>query len=385
MANRKDSKGHVLKEGESERKDGRYSYRYTGLNGKRKEVYAISLNDLRKKEKEILRNLELGIVDCKTTLNEYFDRYMETRTNLKDSSRFAYTSNYDRWVRNTWLGKKQVKEIKKSDVLLFYKEKKQTLSDASVQSFASLIVSSLELAVDDGIILRNPAAGCSKELRKSKPREALLDEDVDNFFEYAQSRSTGKEFLLLIFFLLETGLRISEALGLTWEDLDISNGLVKVEKQLVYLSGKKGKGFKITTPKSECAKRVVPMSKELVEAMRRHKEQTYFSSLSFDFEVDGYKGFVFHSKNGKPLLISAVNRYLADVVEQYNRCHDKPLPPISCHLFRHTFCTRMSRRRINPQVLQYIMGHSSYSMTEHIYISVDEKYVMDEFSRVIGQ
>ena len=62
---RKDSKGRVLKTGESERKDGLYQYRCTEPGGQRKTIYANNLNDLRKKESEIQKLTELGVAILK--------------------------------------------------------------------------------------------------------------------------------------------------------------------------------------------------------------------------------------------------------------------------------------------------------------------------------
>lgn len=61
MERRKDSKGRVLKKGESERKDGRYQYRYNDAFGTRKTVYANGLNELRDLEKQIEKDIGDGI------------------------------------------------------------------------------------------------------------------------------------------------------------------------------------------------------------------------------------------------------------------------------------------------------------------------------------
>lgn len=58
---RKDSRGYVLRTGESQRKDGRYSYSYTDLNRKRRTVYAKTLVELRTKERKIIRDKEDGL------------------------------------------------------------------------------------------------------------------------------------------------------------------------------------------------------------------------------------------------------------------------------------------------------------------------------------
>ena len=62
-SSRKDSRGYVLKTGEFQRKDGRYSYSYTDKEGKRHTVYETSLAELRKKERQIIRDIEDGIAN----------------------------------------------------------------------------------------------------------------------------------------------------------------------------------------------------------------------------------------------------------------------------------------------------------------------------------
>ena len=104
MANsRKDHKGRKLREGESWRKDGRYSYRYTDIrSGKRLTVYAKDLPELREKEKQIAKDLEDNILTDgaikKLTLNKLFERYMSTRE-LKESTRANYLKTWENRVK----------------------------------------------------------------------------------------------------------------------------------------------------------------------------------------------------------------------------------------------------------------------------------------------
>ena len=119
---RKDSKGRVLRKGESQRKnDGRYIYQYTDPAGKRRVVYANDLLELREKEKELVRNQLDGLESyCsgKTTLNYAFDRYISTKYDLKEQTRVNYKYMYDRFVRDTF-GKRIISDIKYSDVKFF--------------------------------------------------------------------------------------------------------------------------------------------------------------------------------------------------------------------------------------------------------------------------
>ena len=94
MKKRKDANGRVLKDGESFRTDGRYQYRYTDENGKRRTIYAHSLQELREKEKSIQKDIEDGIrTDTKgITLNDIYDEYIAGKTELKQSTRSNYSS-----------------------------------------------------------------------------------------------------------------------------------------------------------------------------------------------------------------------------------------------------------------------------------------------------
>lgn len=91
---RKDPKGRKLREGESWRNDGRYSYRFTDIRtGKRRTIYAQDLPELREKEKKIAKDMDDNILTDsaikKMTLNTLFERYMATRE-LKDPTRVNY-------------------------------------------------------------------------------------------------------------------------------------------------------------------------------------------------------------------------------------------------------------------------------------------------------
>ena len=78
---RKDNKGRNLRTGESQRRDGRYEYKYIACNGKRKTIYSLDLAELREKERQIQRDLEDGINAeyAKRTLNRQFEYYLQTK------------------------------------------------------------------------------------------------------------------------------------------------------------------------------------------------------------------------------------------------------------------------------------------------------------------
>lgn len=119
---RKDSKGYVLRTGETQRKDGRYSYSYTDRNRVRHCIYARTLPELRAKEKDLQLKYDQGLDAYgakKLTLNDCFDRYISQKFNLKETTKANYLYMYNRFVRNTF-GKRKISEIRYSDVKEFY-------------------------------------------------------------------------------------------------------------------------------------------------------------------------------------------------------------------------------------------------------------------------
>lgn len=385
MEKRKDSKGRALKDGETERGDGRYCYRYYGLDGKRKCVYDKNLSSLRDKERKINKDLEDRIYSNNITLNQAYDRYMAVKTNLRNGTRHKYNLEYDRWIRDTWLGNKCISDIKKSDILLFYKEKSKKLSGGTIRCMHKYIHPALEMAVEDDLIRRNPSNNCAKGYMEGKPRKAMTKEDTVKMLAYAENEfDYGKEYLLAVKIMLGTGLRVGETVGLTWDDLDMKNGTISVDKQFTLIAGGGKHEYHISKPKTDSATRKIPMSKDVLEMMKEHKNQTYFESIKYGASIDGYSGFVFHTRTGLPILPNRINDYLSKLVNSYNSTHEEPLPKISCHTMRHTFCTRMSELGINPKSLQYIMGHSSYKTTADIYVTETESHVIEEFHKAIS-
>ena len=91
---RKDSKGRVLKDGESQRANGTYDYRYTDIHKKRRCIYAKSLTELRKKEEELWRDLADGIdyAAGEMTVADLVDRYMNLKRGLKPNSLRSYNT-----------------------------------------------------------------------------------------------------------------------------------------------------------------------------------------------------------------------------------------------------------------------------------------------------
>lgn len=380
MQRRKDSKGRVLEKGESQRKDGLYVYQYKDISGKRKSVYAKTLSDLRKQEKQIHRDLEDNIdtVGAKITLNDQFDKYMSLKTKLANSTRTNYIDLWNGNIRENPLGKKKICEIKKSDILRFYNSiADRGVKNSTIRTFNCMLAPCFELAVDDNIIRKNPCKGCLDKFysRDTDKRTSLTKEEQDEFLKFVSESNVYSVYHPMLIFMIGTAVRCGEAIGLTWKDVDFENREVSINHQLIYKKTNKTYGFYADSPKTDSGVRVIPMTSEVYRALREQREQQMSLGRRTNIEIDGYTDFVFSTKHKNPIMPSAINNLLLNIVNKHNSMNNKKveLPHISAHILRHTGCTRMAEAGIDPKVLQYIMGHSQISVTMEVYNHVSSE------------
>lgn len=405
MKNRKDSKGRVLYKGEVERKDGYYSYQYYDLQHVRRIIYAKDLVTLRKKEKKVIRDIDDGIDGfSKVTLNQLFDYWMKQKINLKPHTLYGYNNTYNCYVRGSF-GNKKVVNIKYSDVKIFYLEMLQErgLKLHTVQAVHSLIHQVLNLAVRDNIIRKNPSDFVFREIstaiEKQDKRMALTLEQQKAFVQYIETDARFARWSPFFIIMLGTGMRISEMLGMRWEDLDMDQRMISVNQCLSYYrkAGEQNLSFHLERPKSNAGLRSIPMFDNVYEAFLREKEyQKHENGRKYVLEqsIDGVTGFVFLIGSRKKIpTYTTVSRVIKEIVKSYNIYEEisaeedgrKPvlLPEnLSCHILRHTFCTRFCEQCNDIKLIQTIMGHSCISMTMDIYTDVTDAYKKEKFKKL---
>lgn len=383
MANsRKDHKGRKLKEGESRRSDGRYCYRYTDImTGKRLTVYAMDLPELREKEKQIARDIEDNILTDeaikKLTLNTLFEQYMDTRE-LADSTRRNYINIWNNNIKDE-IGGSKVVLIRSSHVKAFYaKLSRAGYANATIKYIHNMIYAALEMAVEDDFIRKNPAKGSvSNYGRPAEERTALTKSQQEKMFAFVKEHNIYNTYHPMLTVMIGTGLRCGELIGLTWQDIDTKAKKIRIDHQLIYKNLGDGCRFHATDPKTDAGFRTIPMTQAVCKAFEKQREINFMLGKGKDFEVEGYRGFVFMAKTGRPLMPSAVNKVLYNIVDAYNKEEVKAakkehrkvelLPKFSAHIMRHTACTRMAEYQMDIKVLQYIMGHENIEMTMEVY------------------
>lgn len=132
--------------------------------------------------------------------------------NTKDKQRYNHA------IENSRVGKIKIIDLRKSDILLFYKELyEKDYSAGMIKIMQKIIYPALQLACDDNIIIKNPADGWTREYTENVEKKyALTLTEEQEFLERIKNRPRMKRYYPFYAILLQTGLRISEAIGLTW-------------------------------------------------------------------------------------------------------------------------------------------------------------------------
>ena len=100
--------------------------------------------------------------------------------------------------------------------------------------------------------------------------------------------------------------------------------------------------------------------------------------------IDGYSDFLFINRNGNPQVAVNYEAVFRKLVDKYNSKHEEPLPKITPHVMRHTFCTRLANAGMNPKALQYVMGHSNITITLNRYTHASLETVKSELQRFVA-
>lgn len=400
---RKDGKGRVLHKGETYLRNRKlYSFSYTDALGKRRFLYSGDLNDLREKEEKFLKKrldkLDVYLL-AKADVNYVFDRYISMKKNLRNSTLTNYNYTYDRYVRKGF-GKKKIEEVRFSDVMMFYLGLlDRGLSVSIVDSVNSVLHPTFQLAIRDNVLNVNPVAGVMAEVRrnikdKQEARHALSIDEQRVFME-CLDKPEYERWRILFTVLFGTGCRIGEVIGLRWCDISLKEGTININHSLTY-GPVFDKGYKceyqISLPKTQAGIRVIPMLDKVKEAFLAEKRRQDEWKFVPEIEINGMSGFIFRNRYGLIYKPSCINKTIKRIVDEYNadeeikarREQRDPLflPRFSCHITRHSFCSRLCENETNIKVIQSVMGHKDIQTTLDIYAEVSESKKKEVFKEL---
>ena len=373
---RRDNKGRILRTGESQRPDGRYMYKNSNLGTKPIYSWKLVPTDkvpknkrpdlsLREKIAELEKDLSDGIDPAgkKMTVCQLYKKQNSLRKNVKRNT-VKGRKQFMNLLKKDFLGSMTIDTVKLSDAKAWaIRMSENGIAYSSIRNYKRSLKASFYLAIQDDYIRKNPFDFKLSDVLDDDTEEkiALTSEQETNLLAFMKVDKVYCKYYDEVIILLNTGLRISELCGLTLSDIDMRNRSTDVNHQLLKDSEI---GYYIELPKTKNGKREIPMAEQTYQAFKRLLKSR---ENVIPFRVENHSNFLFNTQAGFPKIACNYDSMLRGLVKKYNKTHDEQLPHITPHTFRHTFCTNMANKGMNPNTLQYIMGHSNITMTLNYY------------------
>ena len=393
---RKDNKRRVLKEGEYQRSSGTYEFKWRDKRGNWHSISAVTLEELREKELDVLRDVLDGVKVDKNnlTVNDLYNSWIQLKRGLKENTFSNYKYMYKMFVEPDF-GKNRITDLKRSDVRGFYNflAEEKHVQINTIDSIHTVLHQVLEIAVEDDYLRYNPSDNALKELKKAvnfevEKRRALTVSEQEIFEAFLRKKGQYHRWYPVFTVMLWTGMRVGEITGLRWCDIDLEEGSINVNHTLVYFDKRAEERctFAINTTKTKAGERSIPMLPKVKEAFLMEKEYQRECGVKSESVVDGYRDFIFVNRFGNVQHQGTLNKALRRIIRDCNfEILDKNkqndviiLPKFSNHSLRHTFTTRMCEAGVNIKAMQEILGHADAETTMDIYAEATKELKKSE-------
>ncbi len=271
---------------------------------------------------------------------------------------------------------------------------KSGLSPKTIKNIHGVLHRALDQAVAVGYLKTNPCQGVKLPRIEKPDIKPLMDDEVNQFLDAIE----GNEYEMLCTVTMYTGLRQSEVMGLTWDCVDLKNGTIYVDKQLVH-EKKKGGIYKFAPPKNDKPRRIAPAPTvmKLLEAVRlRQKERRLKAGPLWDNNMN----LVFTNEIGGHYAHTTI-------AHNFNRTVEAPKPPtvykawlryraqhgICCTMYelRHTFVS-IIKRKMDTATIKRLVGHSKAMDTLKVYghdvdgeLQIAAQQVNDIFNAILNE
>jgi len=326
-------------------------------NEKRKRKYysihASGKREAQKKANRILADLESSHYATADgiTVGAFLGQWLEQKTSLAPSTLIRYREI----IRNHLvpaLGCTALEKLRPIDISSYYKTAQEVLSPTTVLHHHRVLSQALKTAMRWGMLSSNPAAMIDP------PKQARKEFAVLNIQETLELVTGAKSsrFFPAILLGAYAGMRRGEILGLTWSNVDLDAARLSV---LQSLEKDFDGGLRFKQPKTATSRRMIPLSKFVIEGLREHRQAQLTRRLELgpawqehDLVCPDLNGAPWPPNNFSPAIIKYLRKQGASI-----RFHD----------LRHTHATHLLQANIHPKIASARLGHASTDITLNLY------------------
>ena len=335
-----------------QRRDGRYQGYYT-LDGTKHFIYGKSVNEVKTKIEFFLKHgapkkkpakKKADMKKAAPTVSEWLTQWIEfyKAPNLKPSTMKSLQGSLKLVFQR--LGDKDLTQITTEDLQALLLGIQGGRARDMCKGY---LEQAFRKAFLRGIISKDPCQALEIKKHRQEHRNALTRQQQAQFLAALDGITTKP----LLVFLLATGLRVGEALALTFADIDFHDKTVSVNKNVVFIEGKR---IDQDTTKSAAGVRIVPIPEEVMNLLPKRTDD---QDLVFPYAYSGVRSALRRISNALGFTVTA-------------------------HLLRHTYATRLEEAGISPKMKQYLMGHASLDMTQNTYTDIQPEYVKEKAEQI---
>lgn len=360
----KDLKGKELGRGLRQKKDGKYYARFVSVTGKRPEKGFEKLQDAKiwLRDQQYLDVHNNISASNNMTVDAWFNYWLDDikKPVIRDSSYESYSTRYRKRIKPI-IGDMLMSDVKPLHCQEVINEAQKHEKTASVEKLRMIMRQFFESAVDNDIIAKSPAnRKIQVQKRPVEEPRVLSAKEQRDFTKYLEKREHVYRDQFL--FILETGLRLGEMMGLKWEDIDFKKKSITVSRTLYYKSNTNS--YVEHYPKTQKGYREIPLTEKAYNILLTRKRAKIVGQ------------YVFVNSKGRIIKQANFDRSLDRVCKRINIDH------ISAHTLRHTFATRCIEGGMRPKTLQGILGHANLAMTMDLYVHLTEESLFEEMRSV---
>ena len=328
-------------------------------NGQIKHFYGANKREVQQQISVIKREVEAGLhgnLAAEQTLREAAIGYLASRPNLAQKTR----ANYQSIISNHLdvIGEMPLSQIHSQHIQDHYTRKLNGREASTVQKIHNFVHLVFKRAVKLRVLPSNPASADYVEAPSSRNKEftPLNAEQAIRLLESIRTERLYPLYTLAIY----TGMRISEILGLTWDQVDFQHEEIKIVRQLIRDHEKNA--WRLDILKTKNSRREIPLAAQALAALWDWKEQQEKEKRLLGEEAWGNSwDLTFTTQAGTPIYVSMIDRHFDLVLKRAK------LPDIRFHDLRHTFATTLLERGVQILAVSELLGHASIEITLKVY------------------